>query len=128
MAFTYDISTNRGKVRFKLADTTEDGAMFTDAEVDAALSEGGSIPAAVCVLARARIAWLMRRPDSETLPDGRSISRSGQLEAMRALLAQYGGASGAAVAPTLPTARVSFGGYVGSDLCQPVSETTPSGG
>ncbi len=120
MAFTYDISTNRGKVRFYLSDTNEAQAMFTDAEVDNALTVGGAVSPAVCVLARARIAYLSRRPD-ESLPDGRSISRAGQIEALRELLAQHGGST-PSVAPTLPQAVSSFGGYVGSDLYQPESE------
>jgi hypothetical protein len=125
VAFTYDISTNRGKVRFYLSDTNEAQAMFTDAEVDNALALGGSVSPAVCVLARARIGYLSRRPD-ESLPDGRSVSRSGQIEALRELLAQHGGTT-PALTPTLPRASVSFGGYVGSDAYQPIDELIPSG-
>lgn len=121
MAFTYVLSTDRGKVRFAMADTNEAQAMFTDDEVDYALSTAGGISPAVCVLARSRIAYLSRRPD-ESLPDGRSVSRSGQIEALQQLLAQHGG-SVPSVTPTLPTAEVAFGGYVRSDLYQPLSET-----
>ena len=123
MAFTYDILTNRGKVRFYLSDTNEAQAMFTDAEVDNALTVGGSVSPAVCVLARARIGYLSRRPD-ESLPDGRSVSRAGQIEALRELLAQHGGST-PSVTPTLPQAVSSFGGYVGSDSYLPESEVLP---
>jgi len=38
MAFTYDVSTRRGKVRLLIADTQADEHDFEDEEVDAALS------------------------------------------------------------------------------------------
>ena len=38
MAFTYDVSTDRGKVRLLCRDTVEASAVFSDAEVDAFLS------------------------------------------------------------------------------------------
>ena len=121
MAFTYDVSTSRGQVRLLIADTNEGTGIWSDAEVDYALSLGGSVNAAVVVLARQRIAQLTRLPD-ESLPDGTSVSRAGQLASMQALIQQYGGAGG-----VLPTATVSFGGYVGSDASQPIDELIPSG-
>lgn len=42
MAFTYDVSTNRGKVRLLCFDRVEADAVFTDAEIDAFLSLGNS--------------------------------------------------------------------------------------
>jgi len=39
MAFTYDVSTNVGKVRRKIADTNSASYSFEDAEVEAALAE-----------------------------------------------------------------------------------------
>jgi hypothetical protein len=38
VAFTYDVSTNRGKVRLLCFDRVEADAAFTDAEIDAFLS------------------------------------------------------------------------------------------
>lgn len=125
MAFTYDLGTNRGAVRFRISDTKPDGALFDDAEIDFALTEGGSVAKAVCILARQRIAWLSRRPASESTADGRSIDWAGQLAVWRELLAQYGGAQGEAL--TLPSAVVDFGGYVPSDAVQPLSEMTSRG-
>lgn len=116
MAFTYDISTTRGQVRFAAGDTNEGAAIWSDAEVDWAITQGSTVGGSVVVLARQRIAQLGRMPD-ESLEDGRSVSRAGQLAAMQALIQQYGGAGG-----VLPTAQVSFGGYVGSDAYQPISE------
>lgn len=121
MAFTYDISTTRGQVRFASGDTNEGAAIWSDAEIDWAITQGTTVGGSVLWLARQRIAQLSRMPD-ESLEDGRSVSRSGQLAAMQALIQQYGGAGG-----VLPTAQVSFGGYVGSDTYQPLSELTPSG-
>jgi hypothetical protein len=43
MAFTYDISTDRGKIRMGLADTSAAHPIFTDTEIDTFLSEGGSV-------------------------------------------------------------------------------------
>lgn len=42
MAFTYDPTTSRGRVRLLVRDTVEADAIFTDAEVDALLSLSGS--------------------------------------------------------------------------------------
>ena len=56
MAFTYDNSTNRGKVRLRLADTagettgassTSNDYVFQDDEIDLFLSDGGSVAGAV---------------------------------------------------------------------------------
>lgn len=38
MAFTYDVTTDRGKVRLVITDTDEDNAIFQDAEIDAFLT------------------------------------------------------------------------------------------
>ena len=121
MAFTYNVSTSRGQVRLLVADTNEGTAIWSDAEVDFALSLGGSVTAAVVVLARQRVAQLTRMSD-ESLPDGTSVSRATQLAAMQALIQQYGGAGG-----VIPSATVSWGGYVGSDASQPIDQLIPSG-
>ena len=42
MAFTYDTTTSRGKVRLLCFDRVEASAVFGDAEIDAFLSLGGS--------------------------------------------------------------------------------------
>jgi hypothetical protein len=52
MAFTYDIGTNRGKVRFRIADTKEGTYAFEDAEIDALLTEHGSVAGAALACAR----------------------------------------------------------------------------
>lgn len=47
MAFTYDLSTSRGEVRFGIGDTNEAHALFTDAEIDHFLSVGGTTNQAI---------------------------------------------------------------------------------
>lgn len=42
MAFTYDPTTDRGKVRLLVRDSSEATAVFSDAEIDAFLSMAGS--------------------------------------------------------------------------------------
>lgn len=49
--FTYDLTTNAGKIRLLVADTTADGYDFDDEEIAAALSlEGDSIRRAAALL------------------------------------------------------------------------------
>jgi hypothetical protein len=44
MAFTYDVTTDRGRVRLLLNDVDRDTAVFTDGEIDAFLAlEGGTV-------------------------------------------------------------------------------------
>lgn len=102
MAFTYDTSTQRGRIRFLTADTREDTAMWTDGEIDLAIAQTSSEALAIVYLCRAKLAHLARLPDSESTPDG-SVSRAGQREALLALIEQYGGAS-----DHLPTISVGF--------------------
>lgn len=47
MAHTFDITTDRGKVRLGLADTQAKTATFSDAEIDYFLTEGGTVDAAI---------------------------------------------------------------------------------
>jgi len=116
MAFSYDPTTPRGKVRMTLGDRREETAVFDDAEVDAALAETGSWQGAVVFLARVRLGQLAREPASWT-EDGRSVSRVGQMDALRTLIEQFGGSIPAP--STLPTAVIGFGGYSPSDLYRP---------
>jgi len=39
MAFTYDITTDRGKVRLEIGDVTSSGSVFADDEIDYFLTE-----------------------------------------------------------------------------------------
>jgi hypothetical protein len=57
MAFTYDLTTNRGKVRFLIPDTDSAAYDLSDAEVDYFLADKGAVkPAAI-----AACKWLARK-------------------------------------------------------------------
>jgi len=43
MSFTYDLSTNRGKVRLLIQDTDETYEFYSDAEIDAFLTVAGEL-------------------------------------------------------------------------------------
>jgi hypothetical protein len=47
VAFTYDVATDRGKVRLGLGDTKESTGIFTDAEIDHFLTTGGTVAKAI---------------------------------------------------------------------------------
>lgn len=55
MAFTYDLTTSRGKVRFKIGDTVKDsgprpnGSNYSDEEIDYFLTEAGTVDAAAAL-------------------------------------------------------------------------------
>lgn len=51
MAFTYDLTTSRGKVRLHIPDRVEADAMFTDEEIDAFLSPYSDEPGKVFLAA-----------------------------------------------------------------------------
>lgn len=75
MAFTYDPTTDRGRVRQMIGDRVEASALFTDAEVDAAMSDvSGSVPAAAANLLDALATEYARRGSFET--DGQKVDNS----------------------------------------------------
>lgn len=59
-AFTYDPTTDRGRVRQHMADTIAANAVFSDAEIDAALSTQGSVEGACYQLASFQHAHALR--------------------------------------------------------------------
>ncbi len=70
MAFTYDPTTARGKVRLQVGDTDSNIAIFDDAEIDAALSaEGQDIYKAAAFLCRALAANSTRIAHIYTIAD-----------------------------------------------------------
>ena len=90
-AFTYDLTTNRGKVRLKLADTKQESAWFTDAELDALLTEGGSVNAAVALGARVLLADRARRTRAfSSTAAGINYNDTAQVAALRELITLYG--------------------------------------
>jgi hypothetical protein len=86
MAVTYDPSTSRGKVRQMLADTATESAQFTDAEVDAWLSDAVDLGLAAPKLLHyaAHLGWLVRMArqamsaQSHSDANGRSVAYDSQ--------------------------------------------------
>lgn len=106
MSFTYDTSTNRGKVRRNIGDTDSAAYWFEDADVDNALAEGGTVNAATCILIRALLASKSIRVKRATV-HGVSYDDTAQIAALQTLLAIYGG--------DLPTADVRMGARMDFD-------------
>ena len=66
MAYTYDLTTDLGKIRRDIADTSTTDAHFTDAEVQSFLDEGGSVKAAAGL---ALMAWAAELGRGDELVD-----------------------------------------------------------
>lgn len=112
MVFTFDpnLSTDRDKVRWKIRDTRPDRPAFSDAQVDEALSEAGSVNGATAVLARIilmeRARFGQSTPTIEMGRDGTPVPNPAYVDpafipALQALVEQYGGGA------TLP--RITIG-------------------
>ena len=109
MAFTYDLTTTRGKVRLQVADTTSTAYVFEDDEVDYAISTGGTVNDATVVLARILLANAALRTKYFSLK-GLSFDDRHQVAAIQALIAQYGGLPTLTV--TMPEAQPWEDGFV----------------
>lgn len=79
MAFTYDVSTDRGKVRLLCTDTLESNAIFQDAEIDAFLSMNTSVrlaaAAALEVIASNEVLVLKKIVNLDLETDGPAVAR-----------------------------------------------------
>lgn len=95
MAFTYDISTDLGKVRWRVGDTEDAGHLLEDAEINAVLSDTANLDAAAVRCCEAILAKLGKRADRSVV--GINTSRSQQFTQYKDLLAEL-------------RARVSLGG------------------
>ena len=82
MAFTYDLATNRGKVRFLVPDSDSTAPYLTDAEIDHCLSESGTVKAAAVMACN----WLARRfaQRATFTADGLNVQNSQRAEAFAA--------------------------------------------
>lgn len=117
MAFTFDadLSTDRDKVRWKIRDVDSARPAFSDAQVAAALTEGGTVNGAVGVLARivlmARARFGQGEATIETGADGNPIPNPAYVDPsmmpfLQTLADTYGGGA------TLPVVTVgSLGSY-----------------
>ena len=90
MAFTYDITTQRGRVRLNLADTDSTAYVFEDAEIDQLLSAEGGVDGATAALIRVLLADRGRRAKRFSM-QGLSLDDTAQIGALESLLATYGG-------------------------------------
>ena len=106
MSVTYDISTDRGKLRFRLGDTNAAAPVFTDAEIDYLLTTGGSVfeglKLGVQQLITSR-AYRIKRATSLNL----TIDDTEQVAQLRAWLNDLGG--------VIPEATVTFPKRLPSD-------------
>lgn len=106
MAFTYDISTDRGKVRLQLGDTTDGSHVFEDDEIDYFLTVGGDVNGATAKGLRVLLTDRARRAKSFSM-QGLTLDDSKGLQHLRELLSMYGG--------DLPTVQVRMGANIPQD-------------
>ena len=114
MAFTYEPTTDRGRVRMRLSDTRAARAAFTDAEIDALISDEGGWRGAVVegarilLMDRAKFARIFSNEEG-------SVDETAGTAALQALIDQY-----AAKAPTgMPAVIVTVLGSHPSDPFDP---------
>jgi len=106
MAFTFDTSTDRGRVRRNIGDGDSAAYWYEDVDVDNALAEGGSVSAATVILLRGLLASKSLRAKRATV-HGVSFDDTAQLDSIRMLLSMYGG--------DIPTAVVQMGARMDFD-------------
>lgn len=79
MAFTYDVSTDRGKVRLLITDVVEANALFQDAEIDAFLSMNTTVrlsaAAALEVIAASEVLVLKKITNLDLETDGPAVAK-----------------------------------------------------
>ena len=107
-AFTYDLTTEVGQVRLGLTDTRE-GGWFDDEEIAYFLSSGGSVKGAIVAGARVLLMDRARRSRSASA-SGESYDDRGQVQALEAIIKQYGGGG-----TSLPAATVTMPGLLPMD-------------
>jgi len=111
VAFTYDLTTDIGKVRLKLTDTRVASAWFSDAEVQLGLDQGGTVNGAVIYLARVLLMDKSRRGARWTNAEG-SYDDTSCIAALQELIRQYGGAHVlSSVSVTFPALLPMDSGY-----------------
>lgn len=97
MAFTYDVTTARGKVRLTIADTSATAYAFEDAEIDYFLTEADDEIAGASYLAvLSLLSSKARRVKAATVGDTSYDDRA-QVEALQALADRLADTSGQAM-------------------------------
>ena len=90
MAFTYDITTDRGKTRLQLGDVDSTAYVFEDAEIDYFLTAGGDVDSATVIGLKTLLASKAQRVKKFALT-GMSLDDTAQIAAIQALIETYGG-------------------------------------
>jgi len=90
VAFTYDLTTTRGQVRLRAADTDASAYVFEDAEVDHAIAQTATVDAAAVYLLQILLVDGARRQKKFTI-EGLSIDDGGRVEALEGAIRQLGG-------------------------------------
>ena len=105
MAFTYDPTTDIGRVRLRLRDIREQSALLTDAEITALISDQGGWRGAVAEGARVLLGQVARyaRTYSTTRVDGtsESVDESAAAQYLQSLIEEY-----SKQAPKLPVMTI----------------------
>lgn len=89
MAFTYSLSTDIGKVRLRIADTTSTAYAFEDNEIEWFLTEGGSVIAAARLALQTLLIDAARRERAFKLP-GVDYDDKGRVAALKVALSALG--------------------------------------
>lgn len=111
MAFTYDLATDRGKVRLRLGDTSSTAYVFEDAEIDYFLTSGGSVSGAVGEALRTLLASKAYRVKYANI-QGVVVNDTQQIAALQAALTALGPDGYPRVSSVLPDLIPSDQGYV----------------
>jgi hypothetical protein len=116
MAFTFDPSTDIGRVRLRLDDREADRAAFTDAEIQAAITDEGGWRSALVTLARVLYMRLARRARDYSSPDGTTVNETAALDHLRQIM-ESAATEAAAESPStaLPTVLVGTMGRAPND-------------
>lgn len=104
MAYTYDVATDRGKVRRDIGDSIAGEMHFDDDEIDSFLSEGGGVKAGAGL---ALMAWAaaLSREDKASSAGSWKGDRGDVVAEMKALAKEYFDLAGYAPAATVPSFR-----------------------
>ena len=107
MAFTYDITTDRGRVRFNLSDTDSTAYVFEDEELDQILTTEGGVEGATAACLRALLASAARRAKYFAM-QGLTLDSKSQVQSLQAALSAYEVNAG-------PSVAVRMGGAIPQD-------------
>ena len=107
MAFTYDITTNRGRVRVNLSDTDSTAYVFEAEELDQLRTTEGDVDGATAASLRALLASAARRAKYFAM-QGLTLDSKQQVQSLQAALSAYETNAG-------PSVAVVMGGNIPQD-------------